>query len=109
MRLNVSKLKRARGQRGFTQDELARRCGISKMQLFRYEKGESDPASAVIAALAHELGVSSDYLLDLTDDPKGHPGDVLTSDEEQMLSAYRTGDTRAIFEIVADRLRRQSQ
>jgi transcriptional regulator with XRE-family HTH domain len=107
MPLNPARLRQARNEKGLSLDELARRTRISKNQLFRYEKGLNDPASSLLAILALELGVSADFLLGLTDDIKGYLGDALTSDEEQMLSAYRTGDTRAIFEIVADRLRRQ--
>src|SRR5258706_9629227 len=106
MPLNPEKLKLVRTQKGFSQDELAKRIGVHKSQLFRYEKGENDPTSTVLTALAQELDVSIDYLTDLAAAPKGNLGDTLQPDESQLLEAYRAGDARAIFEIVTDRLRK---
>jgi hypothetical protein len=39
----------------------------------RYETETREPRSAVVARLAVTLGVSSDYLLGLTDSPKPYP------------------------------------
>ena len=40
------------------------------MAYYRYEQGTREPSASVIIALANFFGVSTDYLLGLTDDPR---------------------------------------
>jgi transcriptional regulator with XRE-family HTH domain len=109
MLLNVDRLKRARQDKGLTLDELGRLSGLDKSQIFRYERGDNDPSSTVLAILAGILDVSTDYLLNLTDNPKGILGEDLTSAERMLLSAYRSANARALFELVADRLKQMPE
>ncbi len=99
MPLNLERLRQAREDKGYTQDELAQLCGLSKTQMFRYEKGENDPTSHVLALIAKHLDVSADFLLDLTNNPKGQLGEVLTPHEQEILNALKQGDTRAVLEF----------
>lgn len=53
---------RARKLRGMTQEELAARLSISRQAVSKWETGESLPDLYKLAALADELGVSTDEL-----------------------------------------------
>ena len=53
---------RARKARGRTQEELAARLSISRQAVSKWETGESLPDLYKLAALADELGVSTDEL-----------------------------------------------
>jgi transcriptional regulator with XRE-family HTH domain len=52
-----------RKQRGLTQAVLAKKAGVSVIQIKRYEAGNTDPSLEVIRALALSLGVTADELL----------------------------------------------
>lgn len=53
-----------------SQTKLARLLGMSQTGYSKYETGENDIPTAVLIKLADFYGVSIDYLLDQTDDPK---------------------------------------
>lgn len=48
-------LRRARTTMGWTQEQLSQRCGISRREIGRYERGERDPGLYAIRRLAHAL------------------------------------------------------
>lgn len=50
------------------QKELADKVGITEATLSRYENGLRSPKGEIVSKLAEALGVSSDYLLGLTDE-----------------------------------------
>ncbi|SKA89515.1 Helix-turn-helix [Clostridium sp. USBA 49] len=52
------------------QKELADKVGITEATLSRYENGLRSPKGEIVSKLAEALGVSSDYLLGLTDEVK---------------------------------------
>lgn len=53
-----------------SQTAVARLLGMSQTGYSKYETGENDIPTAVLIKLADFYGVSIDYLLDQTDDPK---------------------------------------
>lgn len=53
-----------------SQAKLAKLLGMSQTGYSKYETGENDIPTAVLIKLADFYGVSIDYLLDQTDDPK---------------------------------------
>lgn len=55
-------IKRLRKSKGWTQQDLADRAGISKQSILNYETGKTDPTGANIIKLADALGVTGDYL-----------------------------------------------
>jgi transcriptional regulator with XRE-family HTH domain len=56
-------IKRLRGERGLTQEQLAQRCeGRSVNQINGYERGRSRPSPRLIAIIAKALGVSAEDL-----------------------------------------------
>jgi transcriptional regulator with XRE-family HTH domain len=60
----ISKLKRAITAADVTATALARRCGVPATCMSGYLSGRREPRLAAIVALARELGLSLDYLLD---------------------------------------------
>ena len=55
-----------------SQEELARRAGISQTQLFKIERNVSAPRYSTIYRLARELDVTPEWLLGLEDyEPQG--------------------------------------
>lgn len=52
-----------RKERGLTQDELAQHVGLTKLQIYRYEKGLSQPTLDVLKKLAILLNTSLDELV----------------------------------------------
>jgi len=57
--------RRLRELRGFdmTQEEFARKLGISQSQLSRYEKGKSEIGPDVLLRISQKLGKSMEWLL----------------------------------------------
>ena len=64
-----------RGYRRLTQEQLGDMVGVSKQALSGWEHGTSRPNADYIRKLCLALGCSSDYLLELSDDPKLRSGD----------------------------------
>ena len=103
--LRKERLRSLREQHGWSQRELARLCGFGEAQIRKYENGETDPSSTNLRIMAKKFGVSSDYLIGLTDDSRGNLGDSLTIEERQLLDAYASADSATIMELVSARLR----
>lgn len=63
------RIKRARETRGFTQAELAKKAGLTAIQISHIETGVKPSASAgTLVKLANALSVTVDYLLGRTED-----------------------------------------
>lgn len=59
-----------RDQRGWTQEELAQSIGITRAALSHYEKNRRKPDFEILTKLADKFGVSIDYLIGRTNQPK---------------------------------------
>ena len=57
--------RRIRELRGFdmTQEEFARRIGVTQSHLSALERGDSEPGASVLLAISREFGKSVDWLL----------------------------------------------
>ena len=64
------RLKAARKGRNLTLEQLGSQLEVTKQTVSRWEKGERYPALDVLYTIAEVLGVSSDYLLGLSNNPK---------------------------------------
>ncbi len=105
MILRIDRLRTIREQRGLSQRELARLCGIGETQINKYETGLSDPNVESLKLMAKELYVSTDYLLGITDDPRGHFGDgQLDEDERIIVNTYRRDGWPGVIHLGAERL-----
>lgn len=67
MRKFQKRIKELREDMGISQNELARRTGISNASISRWENGIADIASDYLVVLCKFFGVSADYLLGLED------------------------------------------
>ncbi len=75
----------------------------------KYENGHTDPSASVLKAIATQLGVSADYLLGLSDSPRGDLVTSLREDERKLLEALLAGDGPTALTIVSDMLRQQAK
>ena len=61
------RLRKLRERRRVSRRTLAELCGVSKSAMARYERGEREPSTTLVCALADYFGVSADYLLGRTE------------------------------------------
>ena len=99
------KLKDLRNERGLSLVELSEKTGISKSALGSYESDDTKNAIAAnaIITLAEFYGVSSDYLLGITENRKLHPFpvDELGMDDETIeLLKGQNRNIRLICEMI---------
>jgi transcriptional regulator with XRE-family HTH domain len=107
MGLRVDRLRTLRELRGFSQRELARRCGLSDTQIFKYENAVTDPTAHNLATIADQLGVSTDYLLGRTDDQNAILSDgSITTEEQAMIEIFRREGWPGVIRMGADRVSR---
>lgn len=55
----VNRIREHRKRRGWTQEELGQRVGVSKQRVSQYERGERRPTVEMVYRLAEALGVST--------------------------------------------------
>lgn len=64
------RLKQLRTERGLSQVRLAMELSVSQHTISRYETGEREADYTMLIRIADFFGVSVDYLLERTDNPK---------------------------------------
>ena len=64
----ADRLRETRKAKGMTQQAVADDLGILLRSYQRYERGESEPSLYALVSLSVTLGVSSDWLLGLSDE-----------------------------------------
>lgn len=62
------RLKEIRSDHGDTQAGLAKKINVSKFTVQSWEQGKSEPSHSMLVRICRIYGVSSDFLLGLTDD-----------------------------------------
>src|SRR5258706_8559812 len=106
MPLNRKRLRDIREKRELSQRQLSRRCGFGDTMIWRYENGDGDPSSDHLVKIARQLRVSSDYLLDLSDEELGHlsPGEKgLTEDEKTFLKFLDAVDLAGAVRMIMEK------
>ncbi|CEP67835.1 Cro/C1-type helix-turn-helix domain [Moorella glycerini] len=66
----AERLTRLRERKGLTQEDLAKKLNISRSALSLWEIGKREPNFETTTKIADFFGVSVDYLLGRTDDPR---------------------------------------
>ena len=61
------RVRELREDQGLTQTQIAKMLGMSQTGYSKYETGENDIPTAILIKLAQFYGVSTDYLLGVTD------------------------------------------
>ena len=67
----ADKIKLLRELSGLTQAELARKLGVTRSGVNAWEMGITTPSTQYIVEISLLFKVSTDYLLDRTDNPEG--------------------------------------
>lgn len=67
------RLIKLREEKGYSQDELASKVGITQQTLSRYEKGQRQATIEFVVKAARIFNVSTDYLLGLSDNSTTNP------------------------------------
>ena len=93
MKINISaNIKRLRGEKGVTQEQLAEAMNVTCAAVSKWERGETYPDITALQPLAYYFGVSLDELM-------GYDKEKVDEDIERTVSEYRrTGDNRIIEE-----------
>ncbi len=103
--LRTDRLRKAREQKGWSQRELGRLCGIGATLIHKYETGQTDPLSSTLKLIADQLHISVDYLLGGTDEPLGHVGGGILSDEErQIVDTFRRNGWPGVIRLGGEQL-----
>lgn len=66
----IERLKQLQAEQSSLKKDIAAKLGISVMAFYRYERGERQLPTDKLIALADYFGVSIDYLVGRTDNPK---------------------------------------
>lgn len=75
------------------------KCGIiSNGTIGRWRKGESNPSVPAVIEISNFFGVTTDYLLGLSDDRC--PADMLSEKEKILIRAYRAADDEGQMNII---------
>lgn len=90
-------LKALRKSLGMTQEEMGKSLGIPKNTYYNYETQTNEPRSDFWAKVSEKYGVSIDYLMDLTDDPRTY--EQKQKDAETMQSERVTADEVKLLEV----------
>lgn len=84
----ATRLRSLREREGQSQEEFAKRLGLSQQQITRWETGKWTPQADALVTIAQSLGITVDYLLGMTDDPS-RPVDTLTAEEREVINLLR--------------------
>ncbi len=95
------RLRQLREAEGYTRKRLAEELQISEAQLVRYEQGESDATTDILARLATFFEVTADYLIGLTNSPQPLDQD-LHPEEAAVIAALRRGDYREAIKFIVE-------
>ena len=83
-------LNQARGARGLTFDQLARKSGVSKGMLVQIEQGRTNPSVATLCRIANALGVTVSRFVEAADEP---PARIIPANEAIELWRGKRGGT----------------
>ena len=73
MKMNQNRLKDLREDHDYTQQQIADAIGITQRKYSYIETGVQQLTAEVLVSLARFYGVSGDYLLGETDEPRRYP------------------------------------
>lgn len=85
----MNRLKTLREAREINQQRLATELNVSQAMISKYELGLSEPDIATIKKIAEFFKVSTDYLLEVSDDKVSVPAYGLTDAEKEVLFGFK--------------------
>lgn len=101
------RLKELRKEKKKTQAEMAAFLGMTEGAYRHYESGRGKPDAEKIAKLAVYFGVTSDYLLGLSDDP--HPIVTIAAHADEDLTPEAQRQIREYAELIRMKLRMERE
>jgi transcriptional regulator with XRE-family HTH domain len=99
--IDGKRMRELREAHKYSRRELAMLIDVAEIQIVRYETGKNDATGDVLARIAHVFGVSTDYLLGLTDNPAPQVEHDFSPEEIAIIDAKRRGDYREVMKLVA--------
>lgn len=96
-----ARIRAARQQQGWTQDELAAAVGVSRSAVAQWETGRAGQITANLTRIATALGTGVEHLMHGRD--KYAPGQISSGDELALLRLYRecsSSDRQLLLRIV---------
>ena len=88
----MKRLKILRDERGMSQQRLAIELNVSQAMISKYELDTCEPDIATIRQIAQLFGVSSDYLLEISDDKISVSSFGLSDAEKDVLFGFKRLD-----------------
>ncbi|MCH5207648.1 MAG: helix-turn-helix transcriptional regulator [Oscillospiraceae bacterium] len=88
----MKRLKILREERGMSQQRLAIELNIAQATVSKYELDICEPDIAMIRQIVQLFGVSTDYLLDISDDKISVSAYGLSNDEKYLLFGFKRLD-----------------
>ena len=88
----MKRLTQLRNERHMNQRRLAVELNISQAMISKYERGESEPGIDTICNIAKYFHVSTDYLLEMSDD-KHAIASGLSKEEKEILFGFKKLDS----------------
>ena len=89
MVMNMKRIRELRESKGISQQKLAAQLNVTQAVISKYELGISEPDIAMIQLLSKFFGVSSDYLLEISDDKISLPAVGLSEKEKDILFGFK--------------------
>lgn len=102
--LSSERLRALRQAKGLTHEALAEKLNLNPKQIWRYEANQTQPNGEIVARMARLFGVSTDYLLGISDEPiPDLTENSLSKEERFIITSLRQGKKlKAIRAIVKD-------
>lgn len=88
----MKRIRTLREARGISQQRLAIEVNVTQAAISKYELGQSEPDIYVIQNLAKFFGVSSDYLLEISDEKTSLSTYGLSEAEKEVLFGFKRLD-----------------
>ncbi|MCL2630691.1 MAG: helix-turn-helix domain-containing protein [Firmicutes bacterium] len=80
----MENLKRLRKNLTKSQQDVAEALGVTNQTYSNYETGQRKPDPAMLVKLANYFGVSVDYLLGNSPEPRYYPADLILAPDEYL-------------------------
>lgn len=87
----MERIKILREARNMSQQRLSAELNVTQAMVSKYELGISEPDIAMIKRIAEFFGVSSDYLLEISEDKVNLPSN-LSEEEKNVLFGFKRLD-----------------
>lgn len=103
----ANRLRELRKQKELTQTDLGKLLNLSKQTISVYENGGADPNPETLNKLADFFGVSVDYLLGRTDDPRTPEQKIETaiSDDPELMAFWKDLTQRQDLQLLFKQVR----